>query len=135
MTFTGAPASAVYGFSFTVASPATNPTTAAVITAGGACSILGNIVTMTNGIGSCNLTANWAADSNYNSATASQSTAAAKATSITAITSNTPNSSNVGQAVTVSFMVTGNGSPTGTVTVTASTGETCAGNPAGTGSC
>jgi hypothetical protein len=79
VTFTGAPASAVYNSSFTVAST-TNASTAAVITASGACSIAGNIVTMTSGTGTCLLTANWGADANYRGASLSQSTAAAKAT-------------------------------------------------------
>ena len=52
----------------------------------------------------------------------------AKASTTTAITGNTPNPSNVGQAVVVSFAVTPStnaAAPTGTVTVLASTGETC----------
>ena len=135
VTFTGAPASAVYNSSFSVAST-TNASTTAVITASGACSVAGNTVTMTSGAGPCNLTATWAADNNYNAATASQSTAATKAASTTAITSNSPNPSSVGQAVTVSFSVSGNGAPTGSVSVNASTGETCGGPlNAGAGSC
>jgi hypothetical protein len=60
-----------------------------------------------------------------------------KASSTTAITSHTPNPSLVDQAVTVSFDVTGGSvGPTGSVTVTASTGETCRGVlNAGAGSC
>jgi len=60
-----------------------------------------------------------------------------KATSTIAITSNTPNPSLVNQTVTVGFAVTGGGvGPTGSVTVTASTGETCTGViTANTGSC
>ena len=90
VTFTGAPASAVYGSSFTVAST-TNASYKAVITASGACSILGNTVTMTSGTGACSLLASWAADSNYLAATATQSTQAVKAGSTATITSNTPN--------------------------------------------
>src|SRR3989441_5605589 len=55
-----------------------NASTTAVIAASGACTIAGNTVTMTSGTGACSLTANWAADSNYAAATATQSTAAAK---------------------------------------------------------
>ena len=60
-----------------------------------------------------------------------------KARSATAITSHTPNPSLVAQAVTVRFDVTGGGiGPKGSVTVTASTGETCSGVlSAGAGSC
>jgi hypothetical protein len=135
VTFTGAPASAVYTTTFTVAST-TNASTTAVITPSGGCSIAGNTVTMTSGTTACSLTANWAADNNYNAATASQSTAAQKAASASSITSNVPNPSNVAQAVTVSFTVTGNGSPTGSVTVNATTGESCTGSlTLGVGSC
>lgn len=57
--------------------------------------------------------------------------------STTAITANTPDLSAVGQAVLVGFSVDGaNGVPTGTVTVTASTGQSCTGTlSGGTGSC
>jgi len=135
VSFTGAPASSAYQSTFTVAST-TNATTKAAIAASGACSIAGNTVTMTSGTGTCNLTASWAADANYASATASQSTTAVKLGSTTVIASNTPNPSSAGQAVAVGFNVTGSGSPTGTVTVNASTGETCSGPlSAGAGSC
>src|SRR5439155_17689559 len=77
VTFTGAPASAAYQSTFSVAST-TNASTTAVIAASGACTIAGNTVTMTSGTGACSLTANWAADNNYTSGTASQSTGAAK---------------------------------------------------------
>jgi hypothetical protein len=75
VTFTGAPPTAAYNTSFTVAAT-TNASTTAVITASGACSIVGNTVTMTSGTGTCNLTASWAADSTYLAATATQSTQA-----------------------------------------------------------
>ena len=61
-----------------------------------------------------------------------------KATSTTTITSNTPSPAIVGQIVTVSFKVAPqySGTPTGSATVTASTGETCTGAlTAGAGSC
>ncbi|PYV22023.1 MAG: hypothetical protein DMG27_19240, partial [Acidobacteria bacterium] len=135
VTFTGAPASAAYQSTFSVAST-TNASVTPVIAASGACTIAGNTVTMTSATGMCSLTANWAADNNYTSATASQSTAAAKAGSATAIASNTPNPSTLQQAVTVTFSVTGSASPTGTVTVNASTGGSCNGSlSAGAGSC
>jgi hypothetical protein len=77
VTFTGAPATAAYQSTFTVAAT-TNASTTAVITASGACSISGTLVKMTSGTGTCNLTANWAADSNYLAASATQSTSAMK---------------------------------------------------------
>ncbi|MBA3496372.1 MAG: Ig-like domain repeat protein [Gemmatimonadales bacterium] len=53
----------------------------------------------------------------------------------TTITADLPDPSNVGQPVTVAFTVTaGAGTPSGTVTVTASGGETCAAS-VGSGSC
>jgi len=81
VTFTGAPASAVFGSSFTV-SASTNASTTSSIAAAGACSVAGSLVTMSSGTGICSLTATWAADSNYLGTTASQSTTATKAASI-----------------------------------------------------
>jgi hypothetical protein len=81
VTFTGAPASAVFGSTFAVATT-TNASTAATLVATGGCSIAGNLVTMTSGTSTCSLTATWAADNNYSSAVASQSTAAVKAAPI-----------------------------------------------------
>ncbi len=81
VTFTGAPASAVFGSTFTV-SATTNASTAALIAGTGGCSAVGSLVTMTSGTTTCSLTATWAADNNYSAASASQSTAATKATPI-----------------------------------------------------
>jgi hypothetical protein len=78
VTFTGAPPSAVYGSSFAV-SAVTNASTSAVITARGACSVMGSTVTMTSGTGMCRLTAKWAGDANYTAASATQTTIATKA--------------------------------------------------------
>ncbi len=79
VTFTGAPGSAAYNSTFTVAST-TNASTSASITPSGACSILSTTVTMTSGTGTCSLAASWAADNNYNSTTANQTTTASKLT-------------------------------------------------------
>jgi hypothetical protein len=79
VTFTGAPATAVYQSGFTVAST-TNATSAATVAASGACSSAGGAVTMTSGSGTCSLTATWLADSNYNGSTLTQSTSASKLT-------------------------------------------------------
>jgi uncharacterized repeat protein (TIGR01451 family) len=144
VTFTGAPGTAVYNTLFTVTAT-TNATALPSITGSGPCSV-GSVngnpqnamatVTMTGGTGTCNLMASWAADSNYNSATLSQSIAAQKATSTTNIISSIPNPSNVGQSVVISFQVTGNGVPTGSVTVSATTGESCSASlTASAGSC
>ncbi len=75
ITFTGAPATAHFNSQFTV-STTTNASTTPTITASGACTISGTLVTMIIGIGTCNLQASWAADTNYVLATATQSTSA-----------------------------------------------------------
>ncbi len=75
VTFTGAPASATYGYQFNVYAVGDASTTAA-ITASGPCSVSGTIVTMTGGTGTCVLTADWAADSTYKAARLTQTTAA-----------------------------------------------------------
>ena len=81
ISFTGAPTSAPYNSTFTV-SATTNASTTASITASGACSISGNAVTMTSGTGTCLLTATWAADTIYRSATATQTTLATQVTPV-----------------------------------------------------
>ena len=84
VTFTGAPASAVYNTSF----PVTATTDAGVtptITGTGAC-VFGSVnassatITMTSGTGTCTLTANWPGTATFAPATATQTTAAVKAT-------------------------------------------------------
>lgn len=82
VSFTGAPASAPYQSTFSVTAT-TNASTAAVITASGPCSISGLAVTITGSIGTCVLTANWAADNNYLAASATQSTLIVAAASCT----------------------------------------------------
>jgi len=78
VTFTGASASAAYLSTFTVATT-TNASTTATIAASGPCSLAGNVVTITAGSGTCQLTASWAADQNYLAATATQTIVATKA--------------------------------------------------------
>ena len=135
ITFTGAPASAVYNSTFPVSASASSglPVT---ITAGGACSISGGTVTMTSGTGTCTLAASQLGNGSYAPAQATRTVAAQKAPSATTITTAAPNPSNAAQVVTISFSVTGVTSPTGTVSVTASTGESCSGSlTSGAGSC
>ncbi|MGE0886656.1 MAG: beta strand repeat-containing protein [Blastocatellales bacterium] len=83
-----------------------------------------------NTVGLRTLTAAYAGDSNFNGSTsATENHTVNKADTTTAITSDNPDPSVVGQAVTINYTVTanapGSGTPTGNVTVTASTGETC----------
>ena len=81
VTFTGAPASAKFQSQFMI-SATTNASTAAVITASGACTIAGTTVTMTASTGMCSLNAAWAADANYLAGNATQSTTASPGTPI-----------------------------------------------------
>ena len=118
VTFTGAPASAAYQSKFTVAST-TNASTAPLITASGVCSIAGSTVTMTSGTGACSLTANWAADNNYNGASASQSTAATLAAQAITFTTNAPASA----AYNSSFKVAATGGASGNVVTFTSSGS------------
>jgi phospholipase C len=75
ITLAGVPATAPYQSTFTVTAT-TNATTTAVIKTSGSCSIGGTTVTMKTGLGTCTVTANWAADTQYLAATVSQSTTA-----------------------------------------------------------
>ena len=136
ISFAGAPASAAYGSSFSVTASATSGL-AVTIGSSGSCSNSGTTVTMTASTGTCTLTASQAGNGNYSAAPSkNQTTTATKANSTTAITSNTPNPSTVNQAVTIAFKVTGSGTPTGSVTVTASTGGSCTGTlSSGAGTC
>jgi hypothetical protein len=119
VTFTGAPPSAAYNSRFTVATT-TNASTTPTITSGGACSNLGTAITMTNGTGTCALTATWAADSNYNGATATQSTAATLAMATISISDISPTAL-TGGTFTPMYSYAGNGAPK----VTSSTTGVC----------
>jgi uncharacterized protein (DUF1800 family)/sugar lactone lactonase YvrE len=77
VTFTGAPATGPYQSSFTVVATSNSGVTP-TITVSGVCSLSGTTVTITSGTGTCTMTANWAANSNYLAATATQTTTAAK---------------------------------------------------------
>jgi sugar lactone lactonase YvrE/uncharacterized protein (DUF2345 family) len=135
VTFTGAPASAAYKSSFTVAST-TNASTTAAITSSGSCSNSGTSVTMTSGTGTCSLTATWAADSNYNNATATQSTTATLAPQTIKFTTNAPSSA----AYKSSFTVAATGGASGNAVTYTSSGS-CSNSGAtftmtsGTGTC
>src|SRR5439155_11640348 len=77
VTFTGAPATAAYQGTFTVAS-STNSSASPVYTSAGVCSNLSTAYTMTSGTGSCTSTVSWVADPNYTGATRTQTTTADK---------------------------------------------------------
>ena len=111
--------------------------------AGGSCGIM-----LSSGKGSCqmasstagirSLTASYGGDSNFNASVGAANQTVNIANTATAITSTSPNPSVLGQPVTVKSSVTavapGAGTPTGTVKVTASTGESCS-NSVALGGC
>lgn len=133
VSFAGAPASGAYQSTFTV-SATTNASATAVITASGACTITGNTVTMTSGTGTCSLTANWAADSNYLAASATQSTAAQMISPTVSFTGAPASASYQSM-----FAVSATTSASTTAVITASGACTIAGNTvtmtSGTGTC
>ena len=125
ITFAGGPTTATYGTMFVVSATASSGL-GVTITASGGCTISVGKVTMTSGTATCMLAANQPGNSNYNAAPQiTSSTSAQKAGSTAVISSNTPNPSNTGQAVAIGVTVSGNGTPTGSVQVSASTGENC----------
>jgi hypothetical protein len=79
VTFTGLQSSMPYNTVYTVTAT-TNASTTATITNNSptVCSLSGTTVTIVDGAGTCSLTANWAADNNYNSASAAQAGTAVK---------------------------------------------------------
>ncbi len=83
------------------------------------------------------VTYNYAADGEFAAAVNISTTlTVTKAASTTLISSNIPNPSNTGQAVSIGVMVSGSGTPTGSVQVNASTGESCTATLAsGAGTC
>jgi Divergent InlB B-repeat domain/Bacterial Ig-like domain (group 3) len=100
VSFTGAPATALYQASFMV-SASSNSTSAPTFTTTGPCTINSAtlVVMMTSGTGTCAMTATWAANDVYAKATAVQRTTAEKVASVitwsnpAAITYGTPLSS------------------------------------------
>src|SRR5205823_6522847 len=77
VTFSGAPTTAAYLSTFTVAST-TNSSATPVYTSAGICSNVATTYTMASGTGSCTSTVAWAADDNYTAATRTQTTTAQK---------------------------------------------------------
>jgi hypothetical protein len=110
VTFTGAPASAPYLGTFTVAST-TNASTSPLYTASGVCSNVSTLYTMTSGTGTCTSTVTWAADSNYNGATRDQTTTATKINQAIAFTSTPPNPFVIGSTYNVTANGGGSGNP------------------------
>ena len=129
VTFTGAPASAAYLSTFTVATTENSGVTPTVTsTTGSVCAVGGTTVTMKKGTGTCTVKASWATNTYYLATSVTQTTTATLLPTTTAITSTTPQAGHP-LKVEVYFTVAQSGTsalPTGYVTVTASSGETCA---------
>jgi large repetitive protein len=131
VTFTGAPQSAAYLSTFTVATTQNSgiiPTITS--TTGSVCSVSNGIVTMKEGTGTCTVKASWKTNDYYLAATLEQSTTATLLGTTTTITNTVPESNPL--KVTVYFAVS-NGTSTaavGTVKVTAASGQACSGSVA-----
>jgi hypothetical protein len=120
LTVTGAPSSATFNTSFTVASIGGSGTGAVTFAASGACSNVSGdaLITMTSGTGACTITATKATDANYLAATSAEVIVAAiKAAQSTLTVTGAPASAAVNTSFTVS---TSGGSGTGAVTFSAS---------------
>src|SRR5436309_339497 len=109
VTFSGAPASAAYQSTFTVAS-STNSTASPAYASSGVCSNAGPAYTMTSGTGSCTATVTWAAHDNYTGATRSQTTTAEKITPTVTFTG-APSSAAYQSAFTVASSTNSTASP------------------------
>jgi hypothetical protein len=135
VTFTGAPASAAYLSTFSVATTQNSGVTPTITSSpAGVCTVSGGVVTMKNGGGTCNVKASWAANDYYLAATLEQSTFATPLPTTTTITNTIAETNPL--KVTVYFTVS-NGTSTatsGTVAVSAASGPACSASVA-TGKC
>jgi hypothetical protein len=129
VTFTGAPSSAPYQSTFTVATTQNSGVTPTFsVTTASACSIAGNVVTMKTGNETCTVKASWAQNTYYTATTATQSTSATPLATTTTITGTVPKANN-SLNVVVSFTVSDGSALTGStlVTVTSAAGPSCTG--------
>ncbi len=81
VSFTGAPASAAYGTTFTVEATSNSGLPAILTTAGG-CTVSGSVVTITGASGTCTMTATWNGNSDYKLTTATQTTSETQGTPV-----------------------------------------------------
>ncbi len=120
VSFTGAPATAVYGSSFTVTA-SSNSSSVPTLAATGTCA-LSNVgtsgttvtatVTMTAGTSSCSLKASWAENAQYKAASATQKTTAERLAPVVSFTG-APSTANKGDT----FNVTATSNETGSLAV------------------
>jgi len=129
VTFTGAPASAPYLSTFTLATTQNSGVTPTFASTNHViCTVSGNVVTMIIGTGTCTVKATWATNDYYLGTSLTQSTTATKLNTNTTITGTATLTPSNHEKVTVYFGVTnGVNAVGGNVTVTASSGETCTG--------
>ena len=133
------PATMIYGGSL----PTLTPSYSGFVAGQGPANLTGTatcstVATATSPVGAYSSVCAGATSTNYAISYTQGVVTVVKATSVATITSNKPSPAIIGQIVTVSFNVAPqfSGIPTGSVTVTASTGETCTGAlTAGAGSC
>ena len=141
-TSTAPSGATVGGTAYTATATSTSGLTVSLsidASASAVCTLSGSTVSFT-GAGTCTINANRAGNDNYNTALQQQQIfSVGQASTTTSLTGHTPDPSVVGQAVTVNFTVAMaapvptsatvqavNGvGPTGTVTVTANSGESC----------
>lgn len=83
VSFTGLPSTTPYNTAYTLVAT-TNASTTAVLTNNSptVCSLTGTTVTIVGTSGNCSVTATWAADSNYNSATLTQTSTTTKGVAV-----------------------------------------------------
>jgi hypothetical protein len=128
VSFTGAPNTAAYLSAFPVATTENSGVTPTITsTTPTVCGVSGNLVTMKKGTGTCTVKASWATTASYLAASLTQSTPATLLGTTTTITSTTAQATRP-LKVEVFFTVTDGTSTkvSGDLTVTASSGETCA---------
>jgi hypothetical protein len=127
VTFTGAPSTAAYLSTFTVATTQNSGVTPTITsTTGTICTVSGNTVTMANGTGTCIVKASWATNDYYTATSLTQSVSATKLATTSTITSTVPQATHP-LRVEVYFTVSnGANAVAGPVVVTASPGgESC----------
>jgi hypothetical protein len=132
VTFTGAPTTAPYLSTFTVATTANSGVTPTITSmATTICTVSGNVVTMKLGTGTCTVKAAWKANLYYLAASLTQSVTATPLSTNTTITSTATLTPSNLKKVTVYYGVSnGQNTVAGNVKVTASSGETCTGTVA-----
>ena len=107
-----APASAVFGSTFTVAALGGGSVNPVTLSVSGACSILAGMVTMTSGTGTCTVKYDQAGDDNYNPAPQVTDTVSArKASQTITFTSTPPNPALIGGSYTPAASGGGSGNP------------------------